>query len=187
MQGGARAAKVGSSSSDLRVRLTAPAPTLPSRQLSSTSKKPSWRNCRKSWRNSMRSRARIWRPWLSPKRNVRCKRASQKLKCIISRVRHLYNATLPSLSRIPDEFATLQHLHATTLESLTPNELVLCFSNQLRLRFKSTNWRALVAGATLELVGDAKSGFRRAGLQLMQEKLKAVGTVDAVPKVRRPQ
>jgi hypothetical protein len=43
------------------------APTLPNRLQSSTSKKPSSQNCRKSWRNSMRSRSKTWRRSPSPK------------------------------------------------------------------------------------------------------------------------
>jgi hypothetical protein len=106
-----------------------------------------------------------------------------------AQVYHLQSKSSPTVSLpsspLPDEFATLQHLHATTLDSLTPNELVLSFSNQLRLRFKSTNWRSSVAGASVELAGDDKSGFKTACLQLMQDRLKTASNVDDVPRVCR--
>lgn len=86
-----------------------------------------------------------------------------------------------------DEFATLQHLHATTLESLKSNELVLCFSNQLRLHLKSTNWRPTMIGASLELLDEsahvAKSSYKLACLQLMQDRLKVTSASDDVPNV----
>ncbi|KAJ9096114.1 hypothetical protein QFC19_007340 [Naganishia cerealis] len=72
--------------------------------------------------------------------------------------------TKAQVYHLQEEYATLQHLHATKVETLQSNELVVCFWNQLRLRLKSHNWKPMLAGALLELVREStepvKSAYR---------------------------